>query len=295
MKAAVVGSSGYIAGSLLKRLKETEEVDTLLRIGRKQDADFVLELTQADGFDYSVLQDIPYVIFTAAVSGPDLCAREYEACRKVNVDGTCYFIQKALDMGCRVLFFSSDAVYGDLPGHVYTEQSDTCADTPYGRMKKEVEDRFKDCALFKAVRFSYVVSARDKFVAYCMACMEKQETAEVYHPFYRNCITLGEANDLVVWLMKNWDGFPHRFLNACGTELVSRVRIADEINRMEGQKLNYTITMPDAAFYRNRPVCTQMKSLYLHPYHILERKSFTEMFQREWKDKTEWKEGEGIA
>ena len=44
-------------------------------------------------------------IFTAAVSSPDLCAADYEACRKVNVDGACYFIQKALDMGCRVLFF----------------------------------------------------------------------------------------------------------------------------------------------------------------------------------------------
>ena len=284
MKAAVVGSSGYIAGYLLQRLKEIKEVDTLLRIGRKQDADYLLDLTEAEAFDYSVLQEITYVIFTAAVSRPDLCAADYEACRKVNVDGACYFIQKALDMGCRVLFFSSDAVYGDLPGHVYTERSETCADTPYGKMKKAVEDRFREHALFKAVRLSYVVSVRDKFVAYCIACMKKQEAAELYHPFYRSCITLGEAADLVIWLMEHWDAFPHRFLNACGTELVSRIRIADEINRMTKQKLEYRITVPSPAFYQNRPVCTQMESLYLYPYHILERKSFTEMFQKEWKD-----------
>ena len=77
MKAAVVGSSGYIAGYLLQRLKEIKEVDTLLRIGRKQDADYLLDLTEAEAFDYSVLQEITYVIFTAAVSSPDLCAADY--------------------------------------------------------------------------------------------------------------------------------------------------------------------------------------------------------------------------
>ena len=55
--------------------------------------------------------------------------------------------------------------------------------------------------------------------------------------------------------------------------------MADELNRIANDRLSYEIVSPDESFYRNRPRYTQMKSLYLDD--ILERKSFTERFQKE--------------
>lgn len=281
MKVAIVGSSGYISGFLLKRFSAEPAVDSVLKIDQAEEADVKLDLLQPEEFDYSVLCDIDYVIFTAAISGPDKCASDFEWCWSINVTGTRYFIQKALERNCRVLFFSSDAVFGDISGYVYDELSETKAETPYGRMKKEIEDTFKENCNFKAIRLSYVASAKDRFVSYCISCMKENKTAEVFHPFYRNCITVSDVVNVVVWFVKNWEEYEPFVLNVAGKELVSRVRIADELNRFFQDRLTYTIISPDKSFYENRPRTTQMKSLYLQKYNILEDTSFTEKIKTE--------------
>ena len=277
MRVAVVGSSGYIAGYLLKRFED------VLKIDQTPEADAYLNLAEAEKFDYSVLDGVDFVIFTAAISGPDLCAKEFEKCWNINVIGTEHFISQAIAHGCKVLFFSSDAVFGDIPGEIYTELSETKAQTPYGRMKKAVEDRFKEDPNFKAIRLSYVVSKNDRFVSYCLKCMKTGETAVIFHPFYRNCITVSDVVHTVDWLVNHWDSFESHVLNVAGMEIVSRVRIADELNRIMDNKLKYTITSPGEDFYKNRPRITQMRSLYLDTYDILENESFTERLKKELK------------
>lgn len=281
MNVAVVGSSGYIAGYLIKHLLNEEKVHKILRIDRMNEDNAFLDLGRAQDFDYDRLEDMDYVIFTAAVSGPDQCADKFEESWDVNVTGTSYFIRHAIKCGCRVLFFSSDAVFGDRPEMIYTEESVTKAKTPYGRMKKAVEDRFKGNFAFKAIRLSYVVSARDRFVSYCLECISNGKTADIFHPFYRNCIVVSDVVQTVSWIISHWDEYKPQFLNVAGAELVSRVRIADEVNRLCGNRLNYVITRPDETFYQNRPAITQMTSLYLQEYGILPDETFTEKIKKE--------------
>lgn len=280
MRIAIVGSSGYIAGHLIHTLTGHEVV----KIGRTDADDFKLDLNAALDFNYQNLERVDYLIFTAAISGPDKCANEFDACWKVNVDGTRHFIRQALDRGVKVLFLSSDAVFGDIPGYIYNEESSTQAATPYGKMKKAVEDEFKSEKLFKCLRLAYVVSAYDKFVSYCLNCMRSGQRADVFHPFYRNCITLSDVIKAIHWLLANWDAFSPFALNLAGEELVSRVRIADEINRIFSDNLKYSISQPAEGFYQNRPRITQMRSLYLYNHDILERSTFTEKFYNELKD-----------
>lgn len=282
MKVAIVGSSGYIAGFIMEKLKNESSIESILKIDQSGDADAVLDLQNAEKFDYSVLEEIDYVIFTAAISGPDKCALDYEFCWKINVTGTEFFISKAIDRGCKVLFFSSDAVYGDIPGKIYNEESETKAETPYGKMKKAIEDKFKGERSFKAIRLSYVASAKDRFISYCLSCIEKEEVADIFHPFYRNVISVSDVVNVVIWLINNWDEYETFVLNVAGKELVSRVRMADEINRLLGDKLKYTISTPKAEFYKNRPKTTQIESLYMKKYNILEDNTFTEKLKAEF-------------
>lgn len=281
MKVAVVGSSGYIAGFLISRLQQEDSVGTILKIGQTTESDEMLDLLQPEKFNYSTLCDIDFIIFTAAISGPDKCALEFDYCWKINVEGTNFFIHRAIDLGCKVLFFSSDAVFGDKPGVIYSEKSETLAETPYGRMKKAVEDEWKENPSFKAIRLSYVASARDRFVGYCIKCIKEEETADVYHPFYRNCITVSDVVQVVMWFLIHWEEYSPFCLNVAGNELVSRIRIADEINRVFGNRLKYTISVPKGDFYQNRPAITQMMSLYMKKYNILPEQSFTEKIQKE--------------
>lgn len=284
MNIAIVGSSGYIAGFIIERLKKENIVESILKIDQTDTADAYLNLSEAEKFDYSVLDNIDFVIFTAAISGPDKCAEEYDFCWNINVTGTSYFIEKATEKNCKVLFFSSDAVFGDISGEIYTEKSETKAQTPYGKMKKAVEDKFKNNALFKAIRLSYVVSAKDRFVSYCLKCIEENKQADVFHPFYRNCISVSDVVNVVIWFINNWDKYEYFVLNVAGKELVSRLRIADEINRITGNRLKYTVSRPESDFYKNRPETTQMVSLFMKKYSILEDNTFTEKIQKELED-----------
>lgn len=284
MKVAILGSSGYIAGYIIKRFFDVNNIDSVIKIDVIGDVDYHINLCEPEKFDYNVLKEIDYVIFTAAISGPDQCAKEFDMCWSINVLGTEYFIENAIKQGCRVLFFSSDAVFGDIQGEIYTENSETKAETAYGRMKKHVEDTFSDNESFKAIRLSYVVSAKDRFVSYCINCIKNKCEADIFHPFYRNCITVSDVVEVVLWFVNNWNTFEGQVLNVAGIELVSRVRIADEINRLFNNKLKYRITVPDSSFFNNRPSVTQMKSNYLLKYGILIEESFTEKIRRELED-----------
>lgn len=281
MNIALVGSSGYIAKYLSDRFQNETNIYKVIRIDQKEPADALLNLLEPEKFEYDVLNDIDFVVFTAAISGPDKCASEFEQCWSVNVTGTSFFIEEAIKRKCHVLFFSSDAVFGDNPGKIYTEVSETKAETPYGRMKKAVEDMFKANPYFKAIRLSYVVSSKDRFISYCLDCIEKGKAADIYHPFYRNCIVVSDVVEVVVWFVFHWDEYEYFALNVAGKELVSRVRIADELNRILGNQLQYKILEPDQCFYQNRPRITQMKSIYIHKYGIIEDDTFTEKMGKE--------------
>lgn len=284
MKTAFVGSSGYIAQFILKRIADEPKIESVLKLDRNGTADAYLDLAEAEKFDYDLLANIDYVVFTAAISGPDKCAQEFDECWKINVTGTSYFIREAIRRKCRVLFFSSDAAFGDIPGAIYDEESVTAAKTPYGRMKKAVEDEFKDDPLFKAIRLSYVASAKDRFITYCLNCIRNDEIADIFHPFYRNVTVVSDVVEIVTYFALHWDEYKPTFLNVAGKELVSRVRMADELNRFLGGKLKYTISMPGDEFFINRPRITQMKSLYMKRYGIVEDNTFTEKIAKELKE-----------
>lgn len=284
MKVAIVGSSGYIAGYLLKRFAEEKKIERIIKIDQTYDADIFLNLQCPQEFDYSLMDDIDFIIFTAANSGPDKCATDFDFCWNINVTGTSHFIHQVIERKCRVLFLSSDAVFGNIDGCIYDEESPTLAETPYGKMKKAVEDEFIGNPMFKAIRLSYVVSTRDRFVSYCLNCIRNDTVADIFHPFYRNCIVVSDVVDVAVWFAIHWSEYTPTFLNVAGKELVSRLRIADEINRHLNNKLRYTVSVPNDVFFMNRPKITQMRSLYLQRYQILSDDTFTEKFKRELED-----------
>lgn len=261
MKIAIVGSSGYI-GSYLKMELEKNGIDCL-GITSDSTNGLRLNLERSWEFSYYVLDECDYVIFLAAISSPDLCRTNYKEAYKINVTGTNYFIREALSRNCKVIFFSSDAVFGFYQGYA-DETTPTRGDTPYGLMKKEVEDNFKDNFLFKAVRLSYVFSDKDKYTAYLLNCYRNEIPAEIYHPFYRNMITIYEVYEAITWLLHEWKQFFSPYLNLCGQELISRIQIVDELNRILEKKIKYIVTKPDAGFYQNRPAILKMKSLYIN-------------------------------
>ena len=63
MKVALVGSSGYIAGYLIKRLIREQKVTDIVKIDKNDSADYYLDLEKPEEFDYSKLADFDFVVF----------------------------------------------------------------------------------------------------------------------------------------------------------------------------------------------------------------------------------------
>ena len=130
----IVGASGYIGSALFKAAKKKFNVTGTTSKSQKE---FIkLNLKEAEHFSYELISHNSIVVITAAISAPDICRDDYPSAFAVNVTGTTTFITNVLERGGRVIFFSSDAVYGE-GSEICDEGSLTKPLGEYASMSKE--------------------------------------------------------------------------------------------------------------------------------------------------------------
>ena len=278
-RALIVGSNGYLGKELFAAAGRRCEVrGTSPRAGT---GTLRLELGDAAAFDYASLQRRETVFLTAAISEPDVCAREHDRAWAVNVDGTGTFIAKALDRGARVIFFSSDTVYGEQSGPC----DETLAPQPgggaYADMKRAVEARFSGHPEFKAIRLSYVFSRDDRFSRYLAGCAARDAIAEVFDPFSRAVIHRDDVVAGALALAGDWTAFPAAAINFGGREVLSRLEIAQVVKDTMLPGLRFAATQPPPQFFANRPRVVAMQSPLLprllgRPQHSLQEAAILE-------------------
>jgi len=199
------------------------------------------------------------VMLTAAISAPDICAREHDRAWAVNVTGTSIFIQSVIDCGARVVFFSSDTVYGER--EVAFDETAACNPAgEYAEMKREVEQRFSGNASFKAIRLSYVFSREDKFSRYMAGCAEHNEEADLFHPFFRAIVHRDDVVEGSLALAARWNEVPEQVINFGGPQVLSRIDFAECLREAHLHNLRFKVTEPGADFFKNRPRVIAMTS-----------------------------------
>ncbi|HIM74589.1 MAG TPA: NAD-dependent epimerase/dehydratase family protein [Campylobacterales bacterium] len=253
----IIGKNSFIAKKLLKRK------NYMLTSSAKMGVDCIyLNLAEASLFDYSIINKNVKIIFLAAISSPDECNNNYEKAYKINVIGTKYFIQEVIRRGAKVLFFSSDVVYGNSLNKV-DENTNTNPFGNYAKMKDEIEKEFQDEKNFKTFRLSYVLSTEDKYLSYLHDCINKNEVAEVFHPFSRKVIYIEDVLDAIENILHRWEEFDNQKFNICGNESISRKDIADYYNKEMKNTLKYLTIEPNESFWEARPKDINIESLYL--------------------------------
>jgi len=249
-KVFVIGASGYIGKLLLSKAEAygvafgTSSIDTNGLLPLRLDA-------PAD-FDYELILLGDVVLLTAALSSPDICANEHDRAWAVNVTGTSEFITNVMARGGRVVFFSSDTVYGEC-SDTFDETAESNPAGEYAEMKHEVEKRFLGNPLFKSIRLSYVFSREDKFTKYLLGCAEREEEADLFHPFYRAIVHRDDVVDGAIALAQRWDEFSQPVINFGGPEVLSRIDFAECLKNAAMPDLRFKVTEPEEAFFKNRP------------------------------------------
>ncbi len=253
----ITGKEGFLASKLAFAFRDNVVLTSL-----NEGDEYYLNLENASDFDYSRLNAKDIVYHLAGISSPDVCENNYDKIRKINVDGTIYFLNACLERGARVVFFSSDTVYGD-GEHEYNENSMCKPIGNYAGMKYAVEKHFKGNSRLKIFRLSYIFSREDKYTAYLLACHKNGSEAEVFHPFMRNVVYLKDLLDACANIDAKWDSFGSQVVNICGPQICSRVEIAKMLKNNIGNSFKYRIVYPGDAFYKARPKIINVSSLYL--------------------------------
>ncbi|RLP54820.1 MAG: NAD-dependent epimerase/dehydratase family protein [Ketobacter sp.] len=248
----IVGATGYIGRELFGRAKIGHKVAGTSTNGCADTIALKLESVLDFDFDRSLLSPSTVLIITAAISSPDICANQKDFAWSVNVDGAAKLITCALDAGARVIFFSSDTVYGERDD-VFSEDAHCHPAGEYAFMKNEIERRFTNNPLFKTVRLSYVFSRADKFTKYLVQSAKADVEVEIFHPFYRSIVYRTDVIEGALALADRWEEFPQGVINFGGPEVISRVEFAECLQRTALRELKFQVVEPDSEFFENRP------------------------------------------
>jgi dTDP-4-dehydrorhamnose reductase len=256
----VIGGRGYVGAALYSSIPDgvsgfataSSESESFLRLRLEVRQDFAnLPISFGD-----------VAFLTAAISAPDICAREHSRAWAVNVTGTSEFVTQVISRGGRVVFFSSDTVYGER-GDAFDETAKSNPAGEYAEMKAEVEKHFLGNPLFKSIRLSYVFSREDKFTKYLSGCAERGEKADLFHPFYRAIVHRNDVVEGALALAQRWDEFPQQVINFGGPEVLSRIDFAECLQRNALLSLRFRVTEPGDEFFKNRPRVIAMSSAIL--------------------------------
>lgn len=246
-KVFVAGGRGYIGSCLCS--SGFSERKTLL-VGRA-DYNVFLDLNISD-FS-SVLMRVEagdFFILLSAISSPDACAKSTELAWRVNVTNTITLIEELITRGVRVVFASSDVVFGKHSGISY-ENSHLQPAGIYGDMKAEVEKAVSGNPLVKVVRFSLVLGKGDKFSEMLKVSASLGKKVSVFAGFERNIVSIDDVTEGIMRLVVSWDDFPEQLYNFSGPHLVSREEMTAALAQVIPGLL-YTVTEAPEGFWVNR-------------------------------------------
>jgi dTDP-4-dehydrorhamnose reductase len=248
----VIGSNGFLGQHLVKKLQNEKSIfSTSSRNGF--DADEKLDLVDSSTYKNVNCSPSDFVILLAGVSSPEECHQQYDSAYKVNVAGTTAFIEYVLSRGARLLFASSDTVYGNRQEPV--DESAKCSPHgEYGQMKHEIEISFFSNPNFMSFRLSYIFADNDKFTTFLKSQSLSDKTAKAFVDFYRNSVDVEDVLEGLVKVCQNWGKLPSpRIINFCGPAPLSRFELANQINQKLGLNLSIQGEYAPEGFFDSRP------------------------------------------
>ena len=212
-----------------------------------------------DSIGGTPLKEGDTIIFTAAISEPAIVSAQFEKATRVNVESTGEFIQGAIDIGCKVLFLSSDTVYGDVETG-FDESHPINPKGAYAEMKSIVEKRFEGNPNFKSFRCSLNFYKDDRFTQYLKTCAANNVEADIFDPLTRAIVHRDDTVDAILAVANDWSLAEGQYTNCGGPQVLSRAQIAETMKRVALPNLQFKVSRPPSKFYTDRPAFIEMKS-----------------------------------
>lgn len=281
MKHFILGGNSFLGNAYFKYLKQKNcEVKGSTSKNSKEFIKFNLNESLSIN-DFNLKPD-DIVYFVASISSPDTCTKEFEYAWTINVKNTSSVISNLLDEGIKVIFFSSDTVYGE-QNSPFSENVPCNPLGEYALMKHKVEDKFRKNNNFKALRLSYVFSRNDKFTNYIVDMHRQDKVVEVFHPMKRSVIYLSDLLEGLFNLSNSWDNFNFTFINFGGNANISRYEFTNTIKNLVFKDLKITKKIPPESFFKSRAKIINMESNILSKILGRSLTNFPEAVKKEFR------------
>tara|TARA_Y100000310_G_scaffold345466_1_gene465309 strand:- start:19605 stop:20483 length:879 start_codon:yes stop_codon:yes gene_type:complete len=238
MKILVIGVGGFTGSYLFNAIKEEHEV-----IGTStHNKDFMnLDLSQFDKA-YKILEELnPDIIcLPAGITNPDFIENHPIETGKVNVLGTKNISDFCKENKCKLIFFSSDAVFDGKNGP-YSENDNPNPISEYGRQKLEAENFIKKLDNFVIIRTSSIYGWDKRNLNFVSRIInELKNNNEFLAPIdqhYTPTYVVDIANAVDKFIQKNLNGI----YNFTGPDYLSRYDIAMNVCNIFGLKKGLVI------------------------------------------------------
>ena len=270
MATYLVGATGNIGKRVVE--KGGDKINVISRFELKLDQRPLYYNFDAKSIGGTSIEEGDVIIFAAAISEPSVVSAQFAKALAVNVESTGEFVETAIGKGVKVLFLSSDAVYGDVESG-FDETHPTNPKGAYAEMKSIVEKRFEGNPNFKVLRLSYNFHKDDRFTTYLRQCAENGVEAEIFDPLTRAVVHRDDTVDAILNIAADWNITDKQYINCGGPDVISRQQFTEIVKRTALPTLKFKVTTPPAKFYADRAAFSEMHSPKLEK--ILGRKRHT--------------------
>jgi dTDP-4-dehydrorhamnose reductase len=281
MKILVTGITGFVGRHLAECWKDRSDIE-LFGTGRSSDRNsylpatvgyLPLEITNKEAVINVVSSLKPdLVIHSAAMSKPNDCELEKDKCLDVNVNATKYVVDACKNANARLIFMSSDMVFGD--NGPYKEEDEFCPVNYYGESKVLAEQLVAasglDYAIVRTVLVygSKLAGQNGTFLHWVYNNIFQGKTIRVFTDQHR---TACYVNDLCAGIDALVRTGQQGVYHICGKETFTPFEIARTVARFHGlsEDLVQPVTnveMPEVALRPRRSTLNVEKAESLLGY-----------------------------
>jgi dTDP-4-dehydrorhamnose reductase len=240
-RVLVVGGNGFLGNKLiLSHSKNTE----------------FLSLPKNDWSLPNQDSKINTVVFLRSISSPTYVHLHPKESELLNIKKTSNYVDACLKLNLRVIFTSSDVVYGETGNSIVSESAATNPYGLYAAQKATIEERFRNSINFVSLRLSLITGSGSKL----RNILSNEDSPAIADSFIRSPVNAKYVVNLIQIISSESKWLPeHKVINVGGREHISVFDLA----RVEAKKLKLNTpvkTRPTELDLESRPQTVRMYS-----------------------------------